>query len=159
MPVRPSGLVVCHHPLLHPVQVFRTLVQNAGFITHDHVGETVGQQQFGNGNACASGTVDYDLAVLFLPAGDFQGIDGSGQHHDGGAVLVIVEHRDVQLCFQPFFDLKTAGRGDILQIDAAKARGNGFHHADDLLGVLGVQTDRHGIHAAELLEQAGTFLP
>ena len=70
-------------------------------------------------------------------------------------MLVIVEHRDVQLCFQPFFDLKTAGRGDVLQIDAAKARSNIFHHADDLLCILRIQTDRDRIHAAEFLEQAG----
>ena len=70
-------------------------------------------------------------------------------------MLVIVEHRDVQLCFQPFFDLKTAGGGDVLQIDAAKARSNIFDHADDLLCILRIQTDRDRVHAAELFKQAG----
>ena len=40
-------------------------------------------------------------------------------------------------------DLKAAGRADVLQIDAAEARGQISHGLDDFLRVLRVQTDRH----------------
>ena len=42
------------------------------------------------------------------------------QDHDGGAVLVIVEHGDVQLPLQGLLDLEALGALDVLQIDAAK---------------------------------------
>ena len=40
---------------------------------------------------------------------------------DGGAVLIVVENGDIAAFLQLLLDLKAAGRGNILQIDAAEA--------------------------------------
>ena len=61
--------------------------------------ETVSEEQFGDGNACASGTVDNDAAVFLLLAGYFQGVDDACQNDDGGSVLVIVEYRNIKKFF------------------------------------------------------------
>ena len=51
------------------------------------------------------------------------------------------------------FDLKAARCADVFQVDAAEGRGEVFDRTDDLLAVLGVQTDREGIDVGEFLEQ------
>ena len=99
-----------------------------------------------------------DLDVADLLADDPQRVDQGGEHHDGGAVLVVVEDRDVELVAQPALDLEAARRGDVLEVDPAVDRGERLDDGDDLLGVLGVQADRPGVDAGELLEQRGLAL-
>ena len=54
---------------------------------------------------------------------------------------------------QPALDLEAARRGDVLEVDAAEARGERDDRADDLVDILGREADRKGVDAAELLEQ------
>ena len=76
-----------------------------------------------------------------------------GQRDDRGAVLVVVEDRDVEPLLEPLLDLEAARRRDVLEVDAAEARREPDDGLDDLVDVGGVQADRHGVDAAELLEQ------
>ncbi len=69
------------------------------------------------------------------------------------AVLVVVEHRDVEALLQPTLDLEAARRADVLEVDAAVRRGDARHGVDDLVDVGRVEADRHAVDAAELLEQ------
>jgi hypothetical protein len=69
-----------------------------------------------------------------------------------------MEHRDVEGLPQPGLDLEAPRCGDVLEVDAAVDRGERDHRADDLVHVLGVQADRPGVHAGELLEQRGLAL-
>jgi len=64
-----------------------------------------------------------------------------------------MEDRDVELRAQPPFDLKAARGGDVLEVDAAEGRGHGCDEGDDLVDVLGVDAQREGVDAGELLEQ------
>ena len=50
-------------------------------------------------------------------------------------------------------DLEAARGGDVLEVDAAEARRQPDDGLDDLLDVGGVEADRDGVDAAELLEQ------
>ena len=54
---------------------------------------------------------------------------------------------------QPVLDLEAARRGDVLEVDAAEARRDRLDGLDDLVDVLGVQADREGVDAGELLEE------
>ena len=71
---------------------------------------------------------------------------------DGGTVLIIVKHRDVELALEPFLNLETPWRRDVLQIDAAKAGRDALHRIHDDAWVLTVDADREGINASKLLE-------
>ena len=51
-----------------------------------------------------------------------QRVGQRGQHDDRGAVLVVVEDRDVEAGPQPALDLEAARGGDVLEVDAAEAR-------------------------------------
>ena len=96
---------------------------------------------------------DHDPAVGELLADHPQRVAQRAEHDDGGAVLVVVEHRDVEQLAQPRLDLEAARRGDVLQVDPAVGRGEDLDRPDDLLGVLGVQADRPRVDAGEPLEQ------
>ena len=82
-----------------------------------------------------------------------QRVQQRGQHHHRGAVLVVVEDRDVELLAQPLLHLEAPRRGDVLEVHAAEARRDQLHGLDDLAHVLGGQADREGVHAGELLEE------
>jgi hypothetical protein len=76
------------------------------------------------------------------------------RHHDHrGAVLVVVEHRDVELLLEPILDLEAARGGDVLEVDAAEGGGDEPHRVDDRLRVLGREADGERVHPGELLEQ------
>ena len=68
-------------------------------------------------------------------------------------MLIVVEHGDVADLLQTALHLKAAGRGDVLQIDAAEAAGEQVAGADDLVHVFAPDAQRNGVHAAELLEE------
>src|SRR5262249_59860752 len=93
-----------------------------------------------------------DTQILDRLVDDLQRVEEGGHGDDGGAVLVVVEDRDVELFLQPVLDLEAARGGDVLEVDAAEGRRHQFDRADDLLGVLGVEADREGVDAGELFE-------
>ena len=86
-------------------------------------------------------------------AGQLQRVGERGQRDDRGAVLVVVEDRDVEPLLEPVLDLEAARRRDVLEVDAAEGRRQPDDRLDDLLDVGGVEADRDGVDAAERLEQ------
>ena len=100
-----------------------------------------------------TGTRDDDAGRLRVAAGEPQRVLQRRQGDDGGAVLVVVEDRDVEQRLEPVLDLEAARRGDVLEVDAAEARRQPDDGLDDLLDVGGRQADRDGVDVAELLEQ------
>jgi hypothetical protein len=82
-----------------------------------------------------------------------QRVDQAGDRDDGGAVLVIVEHRNVHDLAQALLDDETVGRLDVLEIDAAEARPQKPHAVDELIDILGVHLQIDGIDVSEALEQ------
>jgi len=75
--------------------------------------KTVGEQKLCDGNTRGAGAVYDNAAVLFFLAGDTQTVDDAGKHHDGGAVLVVMEDRNVEHFLQALLNLKAARRGDV----------------------------------------------
>ena len=106
-----------------------------------------------DGGTGGTRTVLHDLDVLNALADDLQRVQHTCQHNDGGAVLVIVEHGDIQLALQLGLDLKAFGAADILQIDAAEGGGDRLDSGNDLLLGFGVQADGKGIYPGKFLEQ------
>ena len=81
-------------------------------------------------------------------ADDPQRVQQRRQHDDRGAVLVVVEDRDVERLLQPPLDLEAARRGDVLEVDAAERRRDLLDELDDLVDVGGVDAQREGVDAA-----------
>ena len=90
---------------------------------------------------------------MFLPT-SFKALEHGRDGDHRGAVLVIVEHRDIQPLLQFGLHLKAAGGGNILQVDAAEGTGDHLHRVDDLVHILGAHADGKGVDAGKGLEQA-----
>ena len=103
-------------------------------------------------------TDDQHLEILDAPARQLHRVQQRRHHDDRRAVLVVVEHRDIELRLEAILDLEAARRRDVLEVDAAEGRRDQLDVAHDLVGVGRVEADREGVDAGELLEQAALAL-
>ncbi len=62
------------------------------------------------------------LHILKAFADDLQRVEQCSGDHYRGAVLIVVEDRDVESLGQAALDLETTRGGDVLEVDAAKDR-------------------------------------
>ncbi|MNS62396.1 hypothetical protein D3C72_954550 [compost metagenome] len=142
------------------VQVVTAGVDHAGTVDHVDVFDVGAHahQQFHAGDGGRTGTQADDLGVSQGFASDFQGVDHAGRGHDSGAVLVIVEYRNVALLDQSAFDLKALRCLDVFQVDATEGDGDALDGVDEGLRAFGVDFDVENVDAGEALEQyAFTF--
>ena len=72
---------------------------------------------------------------------------------DGGAVLVVVEDRDIDQLAQALLDDETLGRLDVFQVDAAEGRRDQTHGVDDIVDVLAVDLQVDGVDIGEALKE------
>ena len=102
------------------------------------------------GSACAAGD---ELDLVDLLAHHLERVQHRGAHDDGGAVLVVVEHRDAHALAQPALDVEAVGGLDVLEVDAAKGGLQRGDHVDELVEVLLGDLDVEDVDAGELLEE------
>ena len=107
---------------------------------------------------CASNTrgahaINDNFNIAHLLADNLQRVNERGEYNNGGAVLIVMEDRNVEFFFEPVFYLETTWGGNVFQIYSAKAGRDCFHDANDLVRVFRVQTNREGIDAGEFLEE------
>ena len=72
--------------------------------------------------AAAPAPLHDDPDVRELALGELAGVDQPGRSDDRGAVLVVVEDRDVHPLAQRLLDDEAVRRGDVLEVDPAEAR-------------------------------------
>jgi hypothetical protein len=89
---------------------------------------------------------------------EVQRIDEAGGRDDGGAVLVVVEDRNVHQLAQALFDDEALGSLDVLKVDAAERGAEIAHAVDEGVRVLGVDLEIDGVHVGEALEENGLAL-
>ena len=110
-------------------------------------------EQFQAGDAGGAGAVADELGVLDLAAGEVERVEQARGRDDRGAVLVVMEHRDVEQFAQPLLDDEALRRLDVLEVDAAPAVAEQLDAIDDLVGVLGRHFEIDGVDVGEALEQ------
>ncbi len=110
-------------------------------------------QQAQAGEGSGTGARGHELDLLEVLADHLQAVEDGRADHDGGAVLVVVEDRDLHALAQLALDVEALRRLDVFQVDATEG---GFQRGDDLdqlVGVLFVDFDVEDVDAGELLEQ------
>jgi hypothetical protein len=105
------------------------------------------------GNARRAGAVHYHFQVFHLAARQMRGVDHARGADDSGAVLIIMEHRNVHQLAQALLDDETVGRLDVFQVDAAEGWAQVAYRGDEFLDVLGVQLQVDGVDVGKALEQ------
>ena len=93
------------------------------------------------------------LVVLDVAPGQVQRIDQARGRDDRGAVLVVMEHRNVEQFAQALLDDEAFRRLDVLEIDAAPALAEELDAIDELVRVLGVHFEIDRVDVGEALEQ------
>ena len=83
-----------------------------------------------------------------------QRVDQPGGGDDRGAVLVVVEHRNVEEFAQPLLDDEAFRRLDVFEVDAAKGRVQIAHAVDELVDVAGVDFEIDQTMSAKRLNNA-----
>ncbi len=84
-----------------------------------------------------------------------QRVGGSSAHNNRGAVLVVVEHRNVHAFAADLFNDKAIGRFDVFEVDRTKGR---FERTNDLgqfIRIGFVQFDVETVDVRELLKEDG----
>ena len=79
-------------------------------------------EELGAGDAGGAGAVDHELRLGHVAAGQMQRVDQPRGGDDRGAVLIVMEDRNVHQLAQALLDDEALGRLDVLQIDAAERR-------------------------------------
>ncbi len=110
-------------------------------------------QQLDAGDRGSAGAVDDDLEPGQLASGQVQRVDQPRRGDDRGAVLVVVEYRDVEQLAQPLLDHEAFRGADVLEVDAAKGRVQEAHAIDEFVDILGVDLQVDRIDVGKALEQ------
>ena len=142
-------------PLVHALGA--ALVDYAlGIAERDVLGrEAHGLDQLDAGDGRRTRAVADEPGRREIAAGERQGVDEAGGGDDRGAVLVVMEHRNVHDFPQLLLDDEAVGRLDVLEVDAAEGRAEEAHAVDELVDILRVDFEVDGIDVGEALEQHG----
>ncbi len=81
------------------------------------------------------------------------GVAHGGSGDDGGAVLIVVEDRDLHARFERLFDREALGSLDVLEVDASKGGLERGDHIDEALRIAGVDLDVEHVDVRVLLEE------
>ncbi|MNZ97461.1 hypothetical protein D3C78_1166990 [compost metagenome] len=137
------------------VQIVAAGVDHALAVDHENILDLrakADQQLHARGRRGTGAEAD-DLRLLQLLADDFQGVEHAGRGDDGGAVLVVMEYRNVALLDQRTLDLEALGRLDVFQVDAAEGDRDALDGVDEGLRAFRVHLDVEHVDAGETLEQ------
>ena len=118
---------------LWPVRSGRDGRDDAARVADDDVAHPGPLEQPGHGDAGRPGAGDDDAQVGQVPAEHAHRVEQPGEHDDRGAVLVVVEDRDVEPLLELLLDVEAARRGDVLEVDAAEGRRDAGDRLDELV--------------------------
>jgi hypothetical protein len=80
---------------------------------------------------------DDELDLADLLARQVQGVLHRGRDDDGGAMLVVVEHRDLHARLEPVLDVEAFRGLEVLQVDPAEGRLQRRDHRDHVIDLVG----------------------
>ncbi len=103
--------------------------------------------------AAAPAPFTTSLVSRKLPVGEVAGVDQAGGGDDRGAVLVVMEDRDVHKFAQALLDDEAFRRLDVFQVDPAEARAQEADGVDEFVDVLGADLEIDTIDIGEALEE------
>src|SRR5699024_6980128 len=103
-----------------PFELLAAFMADAVDVGDHDVTSTGRTQEAKDGGAGRSRSGEHDAGRGDVLLDHAQRVAQRGDHHDRGAVLVVVEDGDVELGAQPILDLEAARGGDVLEVDAGE---------------------------------------
>ena len=105
------------------------------------------------GQRRGTGAAGHQFDVFDLLADDLEAVQQGGTHDDGGAVLVVMEHRDVHAFAQLGFDVEAFRGFDVFEVDAAEGGFQGGDDVDQFVRIAFGDFQVEDVDAGEFLEQ------
>src|SRR5690606_520264 len=105
----------------------------------------------GDGRGARAGADDLDVADVLVH--DLERVQQPRANDDGGAVLIVMEYRNLHALAQLLLDIEALGRLDVLKVDAAEGRFQGSDDFDQFFRIFLVDLDIEDVDAGEFLEQ------
>ncbi len=144
------------HDLVGIHQLGATFIDHASQVRHKNVFTRQAQfhQQAQAGQCCSTRPRGHQLDGFDVFAHHLDTVQDGRTHANGGAVLVIMEDRDLHALAQLALHIKAVWRLDVFQVDAAKRRlqrGNDVHQLVEV--VFFADLDVKHINASKFLEQ------
>ena len=140
-------------PLVHAL--FAALIDDPRGVAHDDVvmahAHPLGE--FDAGDGAGPGAVDHHLDVLDVAPGNVQRVKQRGGGDDGGAVLIVMEDRDIHQFPEALLDDEAFRRLDVFQVDAGETGAEMTDAVDEFVDVLGPHLEVDGVDIGETLEQ------
>src|SRR5208282_3310521 len=112
----------------------------------------------GSGNARGAGPVDDKGYFADVLANHFQGVQQRSSGNNGGAVLVVVEDRNLHRLLQGLFDVEALRSLDVFEVDTAEGRLQKLAYLDDIVGIVAADLDIKDIYVGETFEEDGLAL-
>jgi hypothetical protein len=83
-------------------------VQGSLTVANDDIAGAAAQKDSRHRHARRTSTRDHNAGSLEFLASKLQRVKQCSQHHNGGPMLIIVKHWNIELFLQTSFDLKTS---------------------------------------------------
>jgi len=139
----------CDIPIFHDDQHGTAVITLAGLINAlKLVGKRLDEVKI-----VTSGAGGHNLYFVQPFANQLERIDESRQRNDCGSMLIVMKNRNITAFFEAFFNFKASGRGNVFQIDPAKAAGQETDGLYNSIRLFTADTQGNRVHAAEFLEQ------
>ena len=124
-------------------------------VEHHHIllAGTQGTIELRAGDSGSTGSVHHNLHIGEILASHFQGVLQACCRDDGGAMLVVVHHGNIERSLQAFLNIEALRRLDVLEVDAAECGSDALNGLAELLGVFLIDFDIEDIDAAIDFEQ------
>ena len=119
------------------------------FLAH---AEAAPQVKAGDGGGTGTRTHHFDFFDLL--ADHLEGVEHGRGGDDRGAVLVVVEDRDLHPFLELALDVEAFRGLDVFEVDAAERRLEGGDHVDEFVGVVLRQFDVKNVDPGKFLEEA-----
>ena len=110
-------------------------------------------QHLDDGRTGSAGAVLHDLDIFQPLANNLEGVEHAGQHDNRGAVLVVMEYRDIQVAPSSASISKHSGLRISSRLMPPKSRSDGLDSGNNFLAGGSIQADGERIDTAELLKQ------
>jgi hypothetical protein len=100
-----------------------------------------------------SSAVDHDLDILNILLLDLERVDETSEAHDGSTVLIVMENWNVHHFLELLLNIKAVWALDVLQVDTGEAWRKILDTVDEIIWVLGVDTEVNTLNSSEFVEQ------
>ena len=132
----------------------RTINDTTRIANHDLAFvEPHGDQQVETGKRRGSGTRGDQPDLRDILADHFERRFHRGRHHNGGAVLIVVEYRNFHAFVQVFLHVETIRCLDVFEVDAAEGRFQALDGFSQFVRILFIDFDIEHIDTGKAFEQ------